>query len=264
MSMKITVLGCGASGGVPLIGGQEGHGDWGNCDPTNPRNRRSRASIVVDDGTTRILVDSSPDLRQQLLSCGISHLDAVIYTHLHADHCHGIDDLRWVNIRMGKALPIYANQQTIEYLSTSFSYALAKAPDDKRFYRPVLLPHVITPNVPFTIGTISILPFFQDHGAFASSLGFRFGDFAYSTDAVALDDTAFSVLAGTKAWIVDCLNERPHPTHAHLDRSLEWIATVKPDRAWLTHMDHTMDYARISALLPAGVEPAYDGLEIEA
>jgi phosphoribosyl 1,2-cyclic phosphate phosphodiesterase len=254
--MKITILGCGSSGGVPLIGN-----NWGSCDPENPLNRRTRVSILVEDGDTTILVDTSPDMRQQLLRCNLQKLSAVLFTHAHADHCHGIDELRAVNWLTQQPTDIYATSQTIKELSERFGYIFSEshvAPD--HFYKPAVTPHVI--EGPFQIGSINITPFVQDHGN-SQSLGFRFNDFAYSTDVKNLDENAFSALRGSKAWVVDCVREKPHPTHSHLEQTLEWIAHVKPERAWLTHMNHLMDYATISAKLPSGVRLAHDGLVIE-
>ncbi|MDP9128238.1 MAG: MBL fold metallo-hydrolase [Pseudomonadota bacterium] len=250
--MKITVLGCGSSGGVPLVGN-----DWGTCDPNEPRNRRTRVSILVEQGDTTLLVDTSPDMRQQLLDCQLTNLTAVLYTHSHADHCHGIDDLRGVNWLTKKPVDIYADSKTMSELEQRFSYVFNPA---EHFYKPAVHAHRI--DGPFAIGGIDVVPFMQNHG-YVHSLGFRFGDFAYSTDVKTLDEAAFQTLAGIKVWIVDCVREAPHPTHSHLAQTLEWIARVKPARAFLTHMNHMMDYADIMTKLPPGVWPAHDGLIIE-
>lgn len=253
--MKITVLGCGSSSGVPLIGNK-----WGACDPANPRNRRLRASILVEEGGTVLLVDTSPDMRQQLLNCDLQRLDAVLYTHAHADHCHGIDDLRSINWLIKKPVDIYADAPTFQILETSFPYVFRTKADDP-FYMPAVVKNII--EKPFAIGGIKIVPFKQGHGP-VHSLGFRFNDFAYSTDVNKLDDAAFKVLDGVKIWIVDCIREEPrHHTHSHLAQTLEWIAKVRPERAFLTHMSHSLDYAALAAKLPKGVEPGYDGLVIE-
>jgi phosphoribosyl 1,2-cyclic phosphate phosphodiesterase len=254
--MKITILGCGSSGGVPLIGNV-----WGECDPGNPLNRRTRVSILVEEGDTTILVDTSPDMRQQLLDCNLQRLSAVLFTHAHADHCHGIEELRGINWLTKKPIDIHANAETMKDLQERFPYIFSGSQGAPGyFHKPAVTPHLI--NGPFQIGAINITPFIQDHG-YGQSLGFRFNDFAYSTDVKTLDKNAFSVLQGIKMWIVDCVREEPHPTHSHLAQTLEWIARVKPQRAWLTHMNHLMDYAKISTKLPQGVWPAHDGLVIE-
>jgi phosphoribosyl 1,2-cyclic phosphate phosphodiesterase len=255
--MKVTILGCGGSNGVPLIGG-----NWGACNPDNPRNRRLRASILVEHDGTRLLVDSSPDLRQQLLASGGGWLDAVIYTHGHADHLHGIDDLRMVNVVRQAPLDAYADARTLAQIRERFGYVLEplSPSGEGHFYKPCLVPREIAG--PFRVGEVEAVPFEQDHG-FSKTLGFRFGAFAYSTDVWQLDDAAFAVLAGVKVWVVDCLRWEAHGTHSHFDRTLEWIARVKPERAILTHMNHTMDYDAVAARCPPGVEPAYDGLLLD-
>ena len=255
--MKVTILGCGPSGGVPLIGN-----DWGACDPGNPRNRRRRASVLVESGGTKILVDASPYMRAQLLDAGVDRLDAIVFTHAHADHCHGIDEVRALNRAMGQSVPIYASPKTMGELKQRFSYIFR--PSDPAagavFYKPSLIPTVI--EGPFEVGEARVVPFEQNHG-FTTSLGFRFGGFAYSTDAVALDEAAFAALEGVETWIVDCYRRTPHPTHTHLAQTLRWIARVKPKRAILTHMDVQLDYETLRRELPAGVEPGYDGLVID-
>jgi len=253
--VKIRILGCGGSGGVPLIGDK-----WGNCDPGEPKNRRRRVSILVEEGATTLLIDTSPDLREQRLDAGTSRLDAVLFTHAHADHLHGIDDLRSVNRLMRAPIPVYANTDTLEKIGQRFGYVFAPLESGDSFYKPTLVPHVI--DGAFEIAGIRIVPFEQDHG-FSTTLGFRIGDMAYSTDVVDLDDTAFEVLEGIELWIVDCLRYEPHPTHSHLAKTLSWVARVKPRRAVLTHMDIPLDYATLRRNLPAGVEPGYDGLMIK-
>jgi phosphoribosyl 1,2-cyclic phosphate phosphodiesterase len=252
--MKITVLGCGSSGGVPLIGGV-----WGACNPQNPRNRRTRVSILVENEETTILVDTSPDVRQQLLACELKKLDAVLFTHAHADHCHGIDELRSINWLTQKPVDIYADEMTMIELSNRFGYIFLGA-GKGNFYKPSVTPHEISGA--FTVGAISVLPFFQNHGT-KRSLGFRFGDFSYSTDVHYFDAAAVEALRGTKTWILDCVRPDSHPTHLNLDQALEWIEKIKPERAYLTHLSHHMDYDTLVRRLPAGVLPAHDGLVIE-
>ncbi len=253
--MRVTVLGCGASTGVPAIGP-----NWGRCDPGDPRNRRRRVSVLVEVGVTIILIDTSPDLREQLLDAGVARIDAVLMTHAHADHLHGIDDLRSVNRLMQSAIPLYADRRTLDEIDRRFGYVLRPVEEPGRYYKPTLVPHEITG--PFEIRGIPIVPFVQDHG-FITTLGLRIGGFAYSTDVTELDADAFAALAGVELWIVDCLRREPHPTHSHLAKTLSWIARVGPRRAVLTHMDQSLDYRELSAELPTGVEPGQDGLVIE-
>jgi phosphoribosyl 1,2-cyclic phosphate phosphodiesterase len=253
--MRVTVLGCGASTGVPTIGR-----NWGRCDPNDPRNRRRRVSLLVEAGETTILIDTSPDLREQLLDAGVRRLDAVLFTHAHADHLHGIDDLRSVNRLMRAPLPVYLDDRTLCEIRRRFDYVFGPPPPDGRFYKPTLVPHEI--SGPFSVNGLEVVPFAQDHG-YGTTLGFRIGGVAYSTDVVELDDNAFAALAGIELWVVDCLRREPHPTHSHLAKTLSWIARVKPRRAVLTHMDQSLDYAELSRELPPGVEPGRDGLAIE-
>lgn len=263
--MRVTILGCGGSGGVPLANGTPG-GYWGDCDPSNPKNKRRRVSILVEEEGgageegAALLVDTSPDLRAQILDAPITHLDAVLFTHAHADHCHGLDELRALVYRRGAPLDAYLDRRTRDRLLERFGYAFASKADPDGLYAPLLTDRVI--DGPFRIGNIEVTPFDQQHGP-ETTLGFRFGPVAYSTDAHVLDEPAFAALAGVKVWIVDCLREAPHPTHAHLERTLAWIERVRPERAILTHMNHQTDYEALRALCPPGVEPAYDGLAIE-
>lgn len=249
--MKVTILGCGTSGGVPRIGNV-----WGRCDPSNPKNRRRRVSILVEDQGSKILVDTSPDLREQCLDADVRHLDAVLYTHDHADHTHGIDDLRGLAQTMGRKIDIYANRQTLAVLKRRFNYVF----ESQSEYPAIATGHEITG--PFRVGAIDILPFDQPHGGIVS-LGFRFGSVAYSTDLNELPEAAKAALKGVDTWIVDALRYDPHPTHPHLALTLEWIAAVKPRRAILTHMAWDMDYEELKRQLPPGVEPAYDGMVID-
>jgi len=253
--MKVTILGCGASTGVPAIGP-----DWGRCDPCDPRNRRRRASVLVEIGPVSILIDTSPDLREQLIDARVGRLDALIMTHAHADHLHGIDDLRALNRLMGQEIPLWADGRTLAEIRRRFGYVFDPPSEPGRFYKPCLVAHEI--GGPFAIDGIAIAPFAQDHG-FSTTLGFRIGPMAYSTDVTELDDAAFDTIAGIELWIVDCFRRAPHPTHSHLDKTLGWIARVGPRRAVLTHMEQSLDYRELSAELPAGVEPGQDGLAIE-
>ncbi len=254
--MRVTVLGSGGSAGVPVIGNQ-----WGNCDPTNPKNHRTRPSVLVEQDGVAVLVDTSPDLRQQLLAADVQRLDAVVWSHQHADHAHGIDELREICRLMQKPLDVYGMADHMEELKRRFGYCFQPLPEGAPVYRPVLTPHAV--DGPFSVKGMTIIPFVQDHG-YTLTLGYRFGDFAYSTDVVRLDEAAFAALAGVKVWVVDCVREEPpHPVHSHLAQTLDWIARVKPERAYLTHMNNTMDYETVRRKLPPGVEPAYDGLVIE-
>ncbi len=253
--MKVTLLGCGPSWGVPAIGP-----DWGRCDPSEPRNARRRCSLLVESRGGALLIDTSPDLRQQLLDAGAARLDAVLMTHAHADHLHGLDDVRMVNRLLKNSIPLYATADTLAEIEQRFGYALKPVLPGRPVYRPSLAPHRITG--PFSAAGMMILPFAQGHG-YSTTTGFRIGPVAYSTDAVELDEGAFAALGGVELWIVDCLRREPHPTHSHLAKTLSWIDRVRPRRAVLTHMDQSLDYRELSAELPDGVEPGYDGLIVE-
>ena len=253
--MKVTVLGCGASWGVPAIGP-----DWGRCDPADPRNRRRRGSLLVESRGRAILIDTSPDLREQLIDARVSRLDAVLLTHAHADHLHGIDDLRMISQRAGHAIPFYSSGPALAEAEQRFGYAFRPVVAGKPVYRPALAAQEI--DGPFTAAGLPIVPFTQSHG-FSQTLGFRIGPVGYSTDVVELDDDAFAALAGVELWVVDCLRREPHPTHAHLAKVLGWIERLKPGRAVLTHMDQSLDYRELSAELPEGLQPGHDGLTVE-
>ena len=251
--MRITVLGSGSSGGTPMLGPD----GWGECDQTNPKNRRRRPSILVEAGGTRLLVDTSPDLREQLLAADVWDVDAILYTHAHADHVNGIDDIRSMNYHRKGPLDAYANRQTLDELERRFAYVFEPYGATPQFFRPALTACEI--DGPFRIGAIDIVPFHQEHGRLPS-LGFRFNKFAYSTDVKAFPEESFAAIEGIEAWIVDCLSETPHPSHSHLAQTLDWIDRVAPRRAILNHLSHQMDYQTLAAKLPPGVEPAYDGM----
>jgi phosphoribosyl 1,2-cyclic phosphate phosphodiesterase len=254
--MRVTLLGSGSSGGVPLI-----NGEWGACDPAEPKNRRRRASVLVEQGERRILIDTSPDLRLQMLDAGVTRLDAVLYTHDHADHTHGLDDLRAFAFRQGP-IPAFMDAATKESLSSRFSYALKSKNERDGLYRAILDDREIGLE-PFEIEGIQVVPFEQDHGFGQKTLGFRIADFGYSTDVVSLDDAAFDRLAGVKLWFVDCLQEKPHGTHSHREQTFAWIERLKPEHAVLMHLNHHQDYQSLKALCPQGVEPGYDGMAFD-
>jgi phosphoribosyl 1,2-cyclic phosphate phosphodiesterase len=256
--MKVTVLGCGGSGGVPLVGNI-----WGACNPANPRNRRRRVSVHVEHEGTGILIDASPDLRVQLLDADIRRLDAVLFTHDHADHSHGIDDLRFLNTgRKDEPIEAWAAPETMAVLAQRFDYIFRQNEKGSGvLYRPFLQAREV--EGPFRIRDLPVVPFRQQHGLGSFSLGYRIGPMAYSTDVVGLDETAFDILAGLDLWIVDCLRFEPHPTHAHFDLTMEWVKRIRPRHTVLTHMNHMVDYDEIARRCPPGVEPGYDGLTVE-
>lgn len=261
--MKVTMLGCGAAPGVPAISA-----GWGKCDPLEPKNRRLRTSILVEQGASSVLVDTGPDLREQLLQSGTRRLDGILYTHAHADHTNGLDEIREINRVMRAPIPIWSMASTLNDLKARFAYAFIGFDDiaspKTAIFRPWLVPHVINIDLPmpFSVGEVPVVPFRQDHG-WEPSLGFRFGDFGYSTDVTRLDEAAFAALAGVRVWVVGCLTEQPHTTHADLSQVLRWVERVQPERTILTHMGASLDYATLKAALPPGVEPGYDGLSFD-
>jgi phosphoribosyl 1,2-cyclic phosphate phosphodiesterase len=264
MTLEVRILGCGSSGGVPRIA--EGAPNWGDCDPGEPRNRRSRSSILVtqrsDAGETRVLIDTSPDLREQLIGARVGMLDGVLITHDHADQTHGLDDLRVVTMNMGRRIDLRTDKAALSHLKLKFGYCFEAPPGSG--YPPILNGHELAePFAPFEIdgagGPMPVLAFGVGHGRIRS-LGFRIGPLAYCPDVDALDEGAFAALEGTECWVVDALRRKPHPSHAHLDRTLGWIARVKPLQAILTNMHVDMDYQALSRELPPGVTPAYDGM----
>ena len=260
--MKVTILGCGGSGGVPLLGP-----GWGDCNPDNPKNRRRRVSIAVRQrtaaGDTTILVDTSPDLREQLIDAGVNWLDGVLYTHEHADHTHGIDDLRALYMSRQRLIDVYVDEPTWRVLLMRFGYCFVTPPGSN--YPPIAKEHRIRPGEPVAIkgegGSIIALPFLQSHGDI-QSLGFRFGGVAYSSDLVDLPPESVEALEGLDLWIVDALRDRPHPSHFSVDQALSWIERLKPKRAILTNLHSDLDFEALKARLPPHVEPAYDGLQV--
>jgi phosphoribosyl 1,2-cyclic phosphate phosphodiesterase len=260
--MKITILGCGASAGVPMIGGSDGSGDWGSCDPNEPKNCRTRSSIVIESETgQRLLVDASPDLRNQIIDNRISRIDAILFTHAHADHIAGIDDIRLLNRIANRPLDAFGMPVTLDEISRRFAYAFSPW-NPPHFYRPVLVARPVEPGTSLSTADLNIQIFRQNHGKI-DSLGLRIGSFAYSTDVVKLDDAAMAVLAGVDTWIVDCfLRGETHWTHANLAIVLGWVEQLRPRRTILTHMGTGMDWAWMAANLPPGVEAAFDGMVV--
>lgn len=268
MGMRFTILGCGSSSGVPRLGGEGIGADWGACDPLDPKNHRRRCSLLVErtgpGGTTRVLIDTTPDMRAQLLSAGVGVLDAVVYTHAHADHTHGIDDLRQVVFNIRRRLPVWADGPTQESLLSRFAYAFVQPANSA--YPPILEMNAFQDDTPFTVtgagGDIVFTPFLCEHGNMDAQ-GFRIGGLAYLPDAVAIAERHWDLLKGLEVWIVDALRRKPHPTHAHLALALDWIARANPRRAVLTNMHNDLDHATLLAELPGHIRPAYDGMVIE-
>jgi phosphoribosyl 1,2-cyclic phosphate phosphodiesterase len=262
--LEITILGSGSSGGVPRA-----DGEWGACDPKDPKNLRTRCSALVRrkgaaaETETTVIVDTSPDLRLQTAFAGARRLDAILFTHDHADQVHGLDDVRAFFLRQRARIPAYMDLATEASLMRRFGYAF----EGQGGYPAICDRHALPPHgtrwaVEGPSGPVPVTTFDQDHGGIRS-VGYRFGGVAYSSDVVNLDEAAFEALAGVEVWIVDALRWRPHPTHAHVERTLEWIAQVRPKRAILTNLHIDLDYADLARQLPEGVEPAYDGLRLE-
>lgn len=260
-----TILGCGSSGGVPRIGG-----NWGICDPKNPKNRRRRCSLLIEgfiqgsDSPTRILIDTGCDLREQLLDAEVDRLDAVLYTHEHADHTHGIDDLRVLALNTRKRVDVYFTQEAAARIVPSFAYCFTAPPGSG--YPPILNQHIIAAGQPLTVegpgGAIEVMPFRQEHGDI-SSLGFRIGDFAYSCDLSGIPQESEQAVSDLSIWIVDALRPTPHPSHLSLPESLELIARLAPREAVLTNLHIDMDYDTVETTTPGNVTPAFDGLAID-
>lgn len=262
--LRLTILGCGSSGGVPRLSA-DGRGDWGSCDAANPKNRRRRCSLLVEkisgDAVTRALIDTSPDMRDQLLAAGVGVLDGVVYTHSHADHMHGLDDLRQVVFNTGRRLPVWADGPTAGALLARFAYAFDQ--EEGSPYPAILNLNRI--DGPFVVdgpaGPIPFLPFTVNHGSI-DALGFRMGNAAYLPDVLDIPPQAWGALAGLDLWIVDALRRKPHPSHAHLALTLNWITRAAPARAVITNMHLDMDYAGLCAELPPHITPAYDGMTL--
>lgn len=259
--LRFTILGCGSSGGVPRLGGH-----WGECDPANPRNQRRRCSLLVEriegEHHTRVLIDTSPDMRNQLLDAGIGHLDAVVYTHQHADHVHGIDDLRMIVFNRKSRLPVWADGPTQDALISRFGYAFVQP--DHSPYPSILDLQTIegVVSIEGAGGTIALDPFKVAHGSI-DSLGFVIGGLAYLPDVSAMYDESWDAVQDLECWVLGALQRKPHPTHSHLSQSLEWIERAAPRRAVLTNMHIALDYATIDAETPEHITPAYDGMTIE-
>lgn len=272
---RAVILGCGSSGGVPRVGGPDGRGDWGSCDPGEPKNRRRRCSLLVErshpadqfarQSVTSAVIDTSPDFREQMLDAGVARVDAVVLTHDHADQTHGLDDLRAFAIRTRKRIPVWLDRSTAGGVIERFRYCFEQAPGS---WYPAILDERRLPAAGATFaisgpaGEIPMTPFFQQHGP-VNSLGFRIGDLAYSSDVNGLPEDSFEILDGVQTWIVDALQIAPHGTHANLETTLRWIERVKPRRAILTNLHVTMDYLTLARSLPGGVEPAFDGLTVD-
>lgn len=260
-----TIMGCGSSGGVPRIGGS-----WGVCDPTNPKNRRRRCSLLIEgygpDGgvPTRIIVDTGCDLREQLLDAGVDRVDAVLYTHEHADHTHGIDDLRVLALNDRRRVDVYFSHEAANRIVPSFAYCFTAPPGSS--YPPILNQNIIEVPEPLTVdgpgGTITVAPFDQQHGDIIS-LGFRIGGFAYSVDLSGIPDRSAGAVSGLDVWVLDALRPTPHPSHLSLPESLEHIEKYRPRQAVLTNLHIDMDYETVERTTPRNVTPAFDGMQID-
>jgi phosphoribosyl 1,2-cyclic phosphate phosphodiesterase len=259
--VRVTILGCGGSGGVPQLGGPDGAGDWGACDPAEPRNRRTRSSILLDGPEGRLLVDAGPDLREQLLRERVGRVDAILFTHAHADHIGGLDELRPLNRALGAALPAIGTRETLRELRARFSYVF-REPTPPVFYRPALEPREIAPGETLRLAGLDVTVFRQDHRVM-ETLGLRIGRFAYSTDVLQFPPESEAFLDGLDTWVVGCFQRAPHSVHAWVERVVGWVERFRPRRAVLTHMSGDLDWAWMRRELPPGIEPAFDGLTFE-
>lgn len=254
--MKVTLLGCGTSVGVPALG----HAGWGACDPNDPRNRRQRCAVLVQTESTTVLVDAGPDIRNQLLPLGLKRIDALLVTHTHSDHVAGLDDLRAFYWPDRVDLPVHATETHAAEIKVRFPYLFEKIPNSPSYFVPPMRMDNIEAGTSITIGDIEIDIYHQDHGN-SSSLGFMFNrKFAYSTDVVGLSDEVLDAISEVPLWIVEALRETPHQAHSHYDQTFAWIERVKPGRAVLTHLGLEADYETLAAICPPRTEPGVDGM----
>ena len=261
-TLTVRILGSGCSTGVPRVDGY-----WGACDPQNPKNRRSRCSawfgLSDDNGLTSVVIDTAPDFREQMIRAAVPHIDAILWTHDHADQTHGLDDMRAFTFARGRPIDGYMDEATHATLTGRFGYVFK----GNLGYPPVCVPHLIPHHgTPWSIsgegGGMPVVTFDQAHGPIRS-VGYRIGDIAYSSDISDMPEDSFDALQGLKVWIVDALRYKPHPTHSHLEKTLGWVERVKPERAILTNLHQDMDYEALKAILPAGVEPGFDQMEVK-
>ena len=254
--MKVTLLGCGTSVGVPALG----RAGWGACDPDDPRNRRRRCAVLVQTESTTVLVDAGPDIRNQLLPLGLKRIDALLITHTHSDHVAGLDDLRAFYWPDRVELPVRATATHTADIRDRFPYLFEKKPNSPSYFVPPMRMDTIEAGSSITIGDINVDIFHQDHGN-TSSLGFMFNDkFAYSTDVVGLGDSVLEAISGVPLWIVEALRETPHQSHSHYEQTFAWIDRVQPERAVLTHLGLEADYQELADICPPKTEPGVDGM----
>lgn len=251
--MKVTILGCGSSGGVPLIGNY-----WGECDPKNKKNIRTRVSVLISlNNGKNILIDTSPDLRMQALDNNVKNIDAVLWTHTHADHANGIDDLRQFLWTKKNSLPVYGSVATIKALKTRFDYVFS---DTNSYFKPPLSVNILNEGK-FNVCNVDAYAFNQHHGQ-EYTYGYKFGNFVYSTDVKEFPKSSEKYLYNLDLWVIDCVRFEPHYSHSHFEQTIYWIKKFKPKKAILTHLGAWLDYDKLKAVCPAGVEPGFDGLEV--